>query len=309
MAAANSVAAGTASNPRTPSIVATLATSGATADLRTLLFSLQLFNAEKPPTVYLYCDSVLAATVPSFKYPGKIYTISALDIYAGMNRQQMEKMPGNLYESLWFDFMAEKINLMEWVFDSDERAFREGVLFCDADICFFGPLPAIPGAAKVALSPHMIRAADEARYGRYNGGFLWMSSPTYLETWRTACYGARFYEQSALEDVAVAARRVAPDELYEFPKQCNYGWWRLWQSEAGPSDAQHEWTMNRRKLPSSSGILVNGEPLLCVHTHFTETHDTATVGFNNWVLGWLQRLESGHAPAKRLLGWLRDLKK
>jgi hypothetical protein len=295
---------------RKPSFVATLATSEATADLRTLLFSLQLFNAEAPPTVYLYCDTPLTSKVASFKYPGKIYTLAALDLYAGMNRQQMESMPGNLYDTLWFDFMTEKINLLEWVFDSEgDVAKRNGVLFCDADICFFGPLPAVPEGTTLALSPHMIRAADEALYGRFNGGFMWLSDHSHLDIWRQACYGARFFEQSALEDVAAKAVAAAPTALYEFPKQCNYGWWRMWQSEEGYVAAQNEWTMNRRKLPTSSGILVNGEPLVCVHTHFTETTDKATASFNTWVTNWLQRLESAHTPAKRLLGWLRDLKK
>jgi hypothetical protein len=286
-----------------PSLIATLATNKAIDDVKTLFFSLAAFNPQ-PPTVYLYCDTELAAKVAEFKYPGKVVVEVALDKYVGLDRHTMERRRGAVYDSLWFDFMAEKIALMEWVFAAEATA--TGILFCDADICFFGPLPQIPCSAVVGLSHHMIRPFDEAKYGRYNGGFLWMRDREYLDTWRTACKGSRFYEQSALEDVATAVRNSAggPAALYEFPKSQNYGWWRLWQSEAGEEEAKREWTMNRHKAPNSSGIFVKGEPLGSVHTHFFDKKDRATVLFNHWVIQWLMRLSGSHPPARRLLKWL-----
>jgi hypothetical protein len=288
-----------------PSLIATHATNKAIDDVRTLFFSLAAFN-QTPPTVYIYCDTELSKKVGEFKYPGRIITFIGLDKYVDLDRATMERMRGEIYDSLWFDFMAEKIRLMERVFDAEpEEAARGGILFCDADICFFGPLPKIPSGAVVALSHHMIRPFDEAKYGYYNGGFFWMREKRFLETWRTACKRARYYEQSALEDVAMAVHGTEGEEaLYEFPRTHNYGWWRLWQSPDGPDTAKEEWTMNRNKEPKSSGILIRGEPLGSVHTHFFEKKDTATLMFNRWVVGWLQRLSSGHPPANRLLKWL-----
>jgi hypothetical protein len=295
-----------------PTVIATLATGGALADLRNLLFSLALFNP-KPPKVYLYCDSDTERSLPSLKYPGRIIAnTSAMARYSGLNRQQMERLPGQRFPSLWFDFMAEKISLLKWAFaeEGEGAAAAEastGILFCDADICFFAPLPSIPVGAHVALSPHDIRAADEARYGRYNGGFVWLSHSRYADIWLTACdAGQRFYEQSALEDVAAAAANTTgnPWALYEFPRTQNYGWWRMWQGEKPPAALQAEFSMNRRRQPEAAGILVAGEPLGSVHTHFTERRDAATVEFNRWLLEWLKRLEAGHEPARRLLGHL-----
>jgi hypothetical protein len=270
----------------TPSVVATLATSGAIKDLYVLLSSLAIFNAN-PPTVYLFCDSGVAKRVGEFKYPGRLVMREDLGAYAGWNRQQMEQMPGVHFKSRWFDFMAEKINLLRWAL-SEEKG---GVLFCDADICFLAPLPEIPEGRTLALSPHAIRPRDALRFGHYNGGFLWLSSEKHLDVWWTACATARFYEQSALEDVAVAA-----DSLYEFPVTQNYGWWRLLQGTESPEALQKKWSIHLER-----GILVSGVPLGSVHTHFAEKLDSATCYFNELVLGCLKRLAVAHPPANRLV--------
>lgn len=273
-----------------PSVIATLATSGAIKDLRLLLSSLAIFNAN-PPTVYLFCDKDVAEKVGGFKYPGRLVVREDLGAYAGLNRQQMEQMPGMHFKSRWFDFMAEKINLLRWALS----AGGGGVLFCDADICFLGSLPEIPSGKTLALSPHAIRERDVARFGYYNGGFLWVSSAAHLDVWWSACTTARFYEQSALEDVAAAGA----GELYEFPVTQNYGWWRLLQGSESGETLMQKWSMNRGK--GGAGILVSGTLLGSVHTHFGETKDPATHMFNDFVMGWLKRLSSGHKPANRIL--------
>ena len=275
----------------TPSVIATLATSGALKDLRLLLNSLMIFNAN-PPTVYLFCDKDVAEKVGGFKYAGRLIVREDLVGYAGLNRQQMEQMSGVHFKSKWFDFMAEKIKLLRWVL-SEEKG---GVLFCDADICFFGPLPEIPLGCSLALSAHAIRERDAARYGYYNGGFLWVSSPKHLDVWWSACASSRFYEQSPLEDVAAAA---AAGELYEFPVTQNYGWWRLLQGSESAEILMQKWSMNRGK--GGAGILISGSLLGSVHTHFGETVDPATRMFNEFVLGWLKRLNSAHKPANRIM--------
>lgn len=57
-----------------------------------------------------------------------------------------------------------KCDILEWAMDSlPEEKRKQGVLFCDADILWFGPLPSIPSTARLGLSPHEIRQADEAR--------------------------------------------------------------------------------------------------------------------------------------------------
>jgi len=287
----------------TPSIIATLATGPAIKDLRLLLASLEIFN-ENPPTVYLYCDSEISDAIPALPYTGVLHHKITLDKYSKLTRPDMERMPGVKFKNLWFDFMTEKINLLRWVFSTDPVAKNAGVMFCDADICFFGALPSIPVGARVALSPHDILPEDERKYGRYNGGYLWISEAGYADIWWNACSGARFYEQSALEDLAANAKEGHPAWLYEFPVTENYGWWRMWQGVKPAGELMYQWGVNRTK--GGSGITINGVRLGSIHTHMHEKNDGATMVFNGFVVSFLRKLADRHAPAKRLLAALKN---
>ena len=254
--------------------------------------SLEIFN-EKPPTVYLFCDTPIANKLASFKYSGEIVTKVALNEYLGLNRAKMEALPGKKYSSLFFDFMMEKLALMRWVLREQSNA-----MFCDADICFLGPLPSIPLGAKLALSQHMIRQRDENRFGRYNGGFMWLSSATQIDRWEAACAGSRFFEQAALEEVADGG-----EGFYPFPVTQNYGWWRLWQGSESPQNLLAKWSL--KAVPRHAGILVSGSPLGSVHTHFHERRDDATRMFNEIVIDRLKKAEGDRA--RKLLAVLGAL--
>jgi hypothetical protein len=276
--------------------IATLATGAALEDLRIFLSTVELFNPN-PPTVFLFCDSRVEASLTKFAYPGIIHTKVILDEYSAHDRRAMEAMPGKQFKTLWMDFMTEKINLLRWALTKSSS-----VLLCDADICFTGPLPKIPGPARLALSPHMIIERDEKRFGKYNGGYAWFSRTEDADFWWNACATARYYEQSALEDLATHVMEEGPDSLYEFPKTHNYGWWRLWQSEKHPSEMMKDWTLQRAQ--GTSGIHIDGQPLGSVHTHFNTT-DTATKQFNLFIIKFLNSLSQIHPPARRLLAILR----
>ena len=300
-----------------PSILATLATKDAIGDLTILLSTVQLWSLEAtkgsleatkgspaaPPTVYVFGDDAVCEYLRTSPFAPYVRTNNTLAPYTRYTRKEMEILPGKRSFSLWQDFMMEKITLLEWVFQSDPAgAVSNGVLFCDADICFLGPLPQIPSSVSVALSPHAIRKSDEARFGQYNGGFLWLREPAYLEVWREACASSRYFEQAALEDVAAAAlASQGSNALYEFPITQNYGWWRLFQGEQPAKVVKQAWTMHTEKAPWSAGILITGSPLGSIHTHWYETRDAATVTYNTWVYDWLRRLAPIHPPAKALL--------
>lgn len=267
--------------------VATLATNQAIPDLRVFLQTLELWNPGT--TVYLFGDKEAIDALSSIPYKGRIHYKECLSGYTALRRPTMERLPGT-YGSLWAQFMAEKITLLEWALPQEP----EGLFFCDSDIAFFGPLPEISG--DVGLSPHRIREADEARYGRYNGGFLWIKDLAALTTWRAACGTSRFYEQAALEcfDGPEWAGRV-----FMFPPQTNYGWWRLWQGRESPATLSAAWGI--RRDPAHSGIIVEGAPLRSVHTHWGPGQPPDAAAFNSFVLGWLTKLSAAHPPAKALL--------
>jgi hypothetical protein len=276
----------------TPSIVATLATQSALPDLHILLKSLDFWNTPAP-TVYLFCDAPVAAALPSIAYKGRLVIKECLNDYTHLNRADMERLPGRKYKNLFFDFVCEKLSLLEWALSFEPT----GALFCDADICFLAPLFKLPEGTTLAVSAHGIRSADETKYGIYNAGMLWVKDATTVEHWRVACSTSSFYEQIAIEDVVATAKQV-----YQLPVTENYGWWRLWQGQRSASDLQREWGMNRNT--TGSGITILGAPLGSVHTHFREQRDVATVQYNEWVLSWLRRIAKSHAPTRRFMSYL-----
>jgi hypothetical protein len=276
----------------TPSHIATLATRAAIDDLRILLKSLEFWNTPKPPTVHLFCDAAVSSILPSFNYKGAVVVKECLNEYTQLNRAAMERIPGKKYKNLFFDFVCEKLTLLDWVFETTPDV--SGVLFCDADICFLAPLFSIPTGTELAVSPHMIREMDELRYGIYNAGMIWVKSPAIVSIWREECATSKFYEQLPIEFMVERVTNV-----YQIPVTENYGWWRLWQGRRPAAELQARWGMNR--TIGGSGITVGGAALGSVHTHFGETRDAATVEYNRWVIDFLKRIAKAHEPTRRFI--------
>ena len=255
-------------------IIATLCTNNSYHDLRVFLNSLSLcYSKAAAPTIYLYTDSETMASVIADGYFLYIVFNTCLDAYSGLTRQDMEavRRPN---KTLWYEFQMEKLNLLDWVFQSEPDC-TEGVFYLDSDICFFGPLPPIPSTATVALSPHYIRKHDESRFGRYNGGFLWMRDYHAVTAWRAACPTSRFHEQAALECFDGPEWK---GKLYTFPLQVNYGWWRMFQGSVSPLELQAKWSSG------SAGIMIDGVALQSIHTHFYKPSERACQIFNEFVI-------------------------
>jgi hypothetical protein len=237
-----------------------------------------LWNNELPK-LYIYCDTAISNFLDTQQiYKGSIFKQITLNVYDGLTRMQMEKMPGENYENRWVDLMCEKMNLLEWVHETENY-----VLFCDADICFLGPLPTMELSNQIGLSRHSIRESDEAKFGIYNGGFVFSGSKDIVSFWKTSTHLSRYYEQAALEELC------KDFQVYEFPIQNNYGWWRLLQGSESIESLQSKWSIKRNT--SCSGICVNNLPLLSIHTHW-KTNDRAIQYFNNFVLQFLEKLKS-----------------
>jgi len=260
-----------------PAAVATLANENALEDLEFLFRTLELWN-NPPPRVYIYCDTKSLTSIHLLNYKGELHIKEALNAYTGLNRTYMERKEGVDYPTLFGDFTVEKISLMEWAlsdlsYENNEK--QKGVLFCDADIFFLGPLPTIESTYSLALSPHYIRKKDTRMFGKYNAGFLWTNSLSVLSTWREACKTSRFFEQAALEDLETFSPKL-------FGHEHNYGWWRLWQGERPSIDLKEQWTIRHRFL-DYSGICIVDKPLSSIHTHMCDSRDVATMEYNSFV--------------------------
>jgi len=277
--------------------VVTLATGEkAQQECMLLLFTLEQYTRPLP-IVYIFTDSVTAVGLKAkAHYKGDLRIRETMNAYTGLDRKKMEKMPGVKYPNMFSDYTCEKIGAMR-------TAFKEtagGVWFLDADICLFGPLPHVPISAEVALSPHLIREGDEARFGRFNAGFMWFGKESLFDVWETASYSSRFFEQAALEDVAAVAGAAA----YEFPIQNNFGWWRMWQSEEGSSFIQGQFGYNRNA--GHIGLTYAGKPLGSVHTHWAEKEDYYISNFNKFILDKLSKLGK-HGPYLEFMHALRQV--
>ena len=242
-----------------PNAIALLVNENAEDDFRIFIATLEHWNVTLP-TLYIYTTS----TFPEIVYKGKHVINMCLDIYANLSRKKMESMTSQQGLTNFFhDFTVEKCNLMEWAL----KEHGEGVLFCDADICWMGPLPPIPNGTSLALSPHYIRPEDEKKFGTFNAGFLYISKQEIVDKWFMESLIIDFFEQLALDEVV----KVYP--YYTFGHHINYGWWRMFQSTVSSEQRKAEWI----------GMSVKGKPLICVHTHW-KTTDMMTNDFNTWVI-------------------------
>ena len=94
--------------------LATLANKNALHDLNVFLFTLQLWN-DSLPNLYIYCDSFVERYLLERKpYKGKLFIKNALDAYTNYNRIQMESMKGKEFNTLFGDFVCEKMNLLNY---------------------------------------------------------------------------------------------------------------------------------------------------------------------------------------------------
>lgn len=246
------------------------------------------------PTATLYVATDSTTQIHTIKHKCTIHTKLSLDKYVGKRRPEMEALPGTIYDSLFKDYTYEKAAVLEWIFESVKDI---GVWFMDADIVHCGPLPAIPTGKTLALSPHYIRPADEARYGHYNAGFLWLNDKELIRVWREAGHTSKFFEQMALETVASTAK----EKLYEFPIQVNFGWWRMFQGVEPPHAIQAKFSLFRND--EGIGIRYGGARLQSIHTHSTDVSTGANGLFNAWIVGFARRFPQ-HKP---LASWVRTV--
>lgn len=274
-------------------LIATIAT-GATAakEIKVLLHTINQWYGDKAD-VFILTDTPTAPAIRSIKSAARMYVRTSLDAYAGYTRKDMEARSGTKYASLFHHFTMEKATAIEWAFfEKPKEAQEQGVWFLDADVCLLSALPVVSSqTATLGVSPHYIRPVDEARYGRFNAGMIWVRDVALMDVWRKATYGSRFYEQAALE--AVVASKPA-EEVVEFPMQDNFGWWRFLQSTDAPPVIQSR--LGFRRTADSVGLTYEDATLRSIHTHWGEATE-----FNRWIRSKLEILGRSHPPAKALL--------
>ena len=150
------------------------------------------------------------------------------------------------------------------------------VHYVDVDVMMLGlcPMPRLP-LAPVTLSPHFIRQAIEAQYGKYNSGYMLVSDESFVSWWEKQPKEAPgfFGDQQCLDGWEANGTR----RFDKFSEQHNVGWWRL-VSAPGPNSF--------RLSAQGNKIIYNDAPLISVHTHIMPLAGSASLstpqcqGFN-----------------------------
>ena len=268
-------------------VVALIVTGDPTVqDFKVFVKTLEVWHPDAQ--AYIFTDSETKDKLLEVKSRITINLKVCLDAYAGLTRSDMEARESKSYDSLWTEFMYQKAEVLKWAFATSGA---KGIWFNDADIVHAAPLPHIPDGTQIALSQHFIRAGDEARFGKFNGGYFWIADQTLLDVWVGAAGKSRFYEQAALEDVAAAAKA-----LYRFPPQVNFGWWRMYQGAEPPPAIQAKFSINR--TDRSIGLRYDGQPVQSFHSHMFDKGTGANGVFNQWLDAFTGRFAGAHPPLR-----------
>lgn len=252
-----------------PTVICTIATEPAMADLRLWLHSLFIWNkiAIENNKLYVYVmgDEAVLATLPKWAIG-----LPGLQKYSSMNRKTMAAHPADWPQltgrSLWDQFQLEKATVMRTVLEK-----HPNVLFTDCDLLFLAPLRSLDTTNEVILSPHYIKKSDSDKYGYYNGGWMWTRCIAALHKWMTATLTSRFHEQAALEDVAGAFKTGV------VPATENFGWWRMFQADLTAQEQVGRFSI-------INGVpCYDGQPLTSIHTHFVGG-DWIMNQFNGFIL-------------------------
>ena len=274
-----------------------------------LLFHHALRHYQPKLSLFVLCTTALEVQAREFWASKKdtrlnlegnnTFFFSFLDKYGAINRKRMEITPGRIYRTQHEDFMMEKATAM-----SLALKHHANTLWLDSDVVLLDPLPHYDAEMNsdkkvIGLSPHSIRTEDEILFGKYNGGWVFTNDSDLPSRWRTYTHNSRYYDQAALENFASeCSKGVEPPLLWTAPLECNFGYWRLFQS-SDPMKTIKKFslqTTTNGKLSTTTAksvtkILYSGKPIQSVHTHFCMPQccpPTATV-FNRILLRWMER--------------------
>jgi len=239
--------------------ICTMATKDSWDDLYLFIRSVASFHPDLP--LYIICDKEISkkAKNAAEEFDIEIYTRTILDRYSSLGRQKMEA------QGIWTDFMLKKCDAIDMAL-----ANNTNTIFLDCDIVLFDCLDDyIVKDKEIGISRHWIKENNEQMYGKYNGGFVYVNTPNFTLWWKNATKTSRYMEQACLEDT------IKDFTVFEFPINCNFGWWRLFESDVSPQERLKKFSLHDNKY-----ICYAGRRLQSIHTHFGEKKFGFTVNFN-----------------------------
>lgn len=180
--------------------------------------------------LYVACDSHVAASL----HGTHVETLQLLDKYGDKSRKELVKL------SLWTEMQLQKATVMAHALKS-----HSSVLFVDCDLIMLAPLPAMQ-AQELGLSKHNAWKSFEKKYGKYNGGMVFVRNSQLLDDWRNATRTSTYFEQLALETLAEKHAH------FDIDSRANVGWQRF---------------MVHNTSVRAASLLYRGSPIQSLHIH------------------------------------------
>ncbi|HZZ73502.1 MAG TPA: hypothetical protein VFE24_14715 [Pirellulales bacterium] len=266
--------------------VCTLADHRAYDELLVMLKSLSLFADLE---LFVGCDRVVESRLRNERLRNPLRLIPFLPENLTVKQGTPE----------FIQLVNRKADILEIALEGAGNA-----LFADADQLFFGPPWGLDlETHEVCLSRHMILESDEAKYGKYNAGYLAASSRRFPAWWREKTKTSKFYEQACLDDAGQDFR------VQEITMHHNFGWWRLNQCDPKRKwwriDLPHK-PQRRERLEKfrveADRILFDEQPLVSIHTHFLDRQTRCYQSTNRLAVELLGK--STDARHREILSWL-----
>jgi hypothetical protein len=261
-----------------PSSFCSLSTNSCWNELYGLLLSLSLYHQNT--NVYLLVDTLTKENIiNAMNKSNSILNLNLnwyveLDIYSNLTRDEMER------KGIWTTFQLSKCDIIDHALSNESDT-----LFLDSDIVVFDEINDINNSKDIGVSPHYIRSRDTDLYGYYNGGVLWTKNKNVTTDWREYTKKSRFFEQAAIEDLALKYN------FFSFGINYNVSWWRMFQSNVNYKIIEQDFGYDNKL----NKITYGGKPLKFVHTHFSKSYDNknnAQTYFNKFILELLNKYKN-----------------
>lgn len=230
-----------------PSSFCTICTSTCVNELKGFITSLSLFHSNSK--LYVLCDTITKQMMDEFLKNKSVLPIIwfvELDKYTKLNRSTMERL------DIWSEFQMSKSIIIDKTLETEKDT-----LFLDCDIVLLGKIDdVLEGDYDIGVSPGFVNSDIVYKYGKYNGGMLWVKNKTVPEKWREYTKTSRYYDQASIEDL------VKNFKSFEFGDHYNLQTWRFIVGE------EHATKIMSYIVPRSGFISYKSNQLKFIHTHF-----------------------------------------
>lgn len=230
------------------------------------------------PELKLLCQSIKAFVRP------------VPPLYVLWRGEQAEDMPLAIYHYVSDSFDLKKVGGDKSQIITIALSEHPKALYLDCDVLFLGGWTPDLEPDAVTFSRHMTN--NEGAVGKFNSGFIGVSTLRFPLWWNLQPkeVPGHYGDQQCLDQWHTTGKQ------YEFPEQCNVGWWRLWDAlKYAPTGFRVAAPECFRMKLDGGTILYNDAPLICVHSHFMKlpgyspNNVPLSLTFNRIVLDHLQR--------------------